>query len=189
MSKLSVRKREMQRLILYAKGMGLKVYVRPYKAGSFKAAEWALDGTELWLYVRPKESKVSLIISLIHELGHHKDFIHRGRRIDKSFYAIVDKKDSDKTPSERKMEYDTEMRGTRYWREIYHESGCSFSIWKLYAQMEIDMWHYEHFFKTGRDPSTLQARAKRKEVKARHRAGFDLEESNGEIWDESLESI
>lgn len=168
---------ELKRLVKYAEGMGLKVKFS--SAAVVKdAAEWAIDGSEIVIFTRNNDSKTEILLSMIHEIGHHVWFIHeKNRQPDLTFEKAIDRQnlfdeDLSDTPPPKKMRkkiLDIEVAGTQYWEMIYKDTNMQFPIWKMYAAMEFDIWVYQNYFKTGHFPKNKEARAKFKEVRAKHK--------------------
>ncbi len=155
---------ELNRLIRYAQGMGMAVHFKPYKPHSKDEAEWAIDGTELTVYVRPKTSKIEKILSLIHELGHHKSFIDDNRKLDPKIEEALDSEEK----RHRKRILDMEINDSVYWEDIYKDTNCQFNIQKLYKQKELDIWVYEVYYETGNWPTSKEKAQKRKELKKKY---------------------
>lgn len=167
---MSQRDEEIKRLINYAKGHGLKVITSPARAGDADAS-WSLDGTEIELFIRKRNSKTSLIMSLIHELGHHLWFINeKNRQPDLNFEAAIARIDrglvKGKPPGKRyrKRVLNVEIAGTKWWRVIYNDVNIKIPIWKLDMNMEFDVWNYQYWYETGVDATKEQRNAKRKEL-------------------------
>lgn len=158
------RKEELARLIHYAKGMGAKVLFRKRPRGYKSVAEWCLDGSEITLYRDSRTSLLDLVLSLIHELGHHKDFINNGRKLDR----LVDKALDRSAKKYRKILLKSEIRGTQYWEQIYKDTNCGFGIQVLFKHRDLDLWMYEHFLDTGTDPSKEMYKNKHKELQEKY---------------------
>jgi hypothetical protein len=90
-----IRDLELARLIKYSEGMGLKVSFKPYIRGTHRA-EWALDGTEIIIYVTNRCSKLEKVLSLIHELGHQKAFIDNERNVGEKVDEALNEEDPKK---------------------------------------------------------------------------------------------
>ncbi len=158
------REEEIKRLVHYARGHGVKIFFkRPYDPKI--KAEWATDGSTIWIYTTPKTSKIEIVLDLIHEIGHHKDFIKNGRRQDSIFENAVDKK----SKKAKKVILKTELAGTQYWEEIYRDVGCSFNINYLFKQMEYDTWIYHyHYINNVEDVPKEVSREKRRQLKIKY---------------------
>ena len=156
-----VRDEELSRLIKYAQGMGVSVKFKPYIKYSKYEAEWSTDGTEIIIYVTKRSSKINKILSLIHELAHHKSFVDNNRQIDPKVEEAID---SDKNKQHRKCILDYETKDTAYWEDIYRDTNCQFDIRILHKQKEEDIWTYQIFYETGKFPSRFHTLAKRKEL-------------------------
>lgn len=173
---MSIRDEEIKRLTFYAKGLGVKVTIwNKRKSGA--AAEWTLDGSQIEVYAAPGTSKTEVILSLIHELGHHVWFIHeKERQPDLKFEEAIEREnlveENSKTPAPkhlRKKIYDVEKASTEWWLSIYKETDIKIPEWKLRAAMEFDMWMYEEYYETGFFPKGRRRREKYKEVQSKHR--------------------
>ena len=168
-----IRDLEIQRLINYAKGLGLTVTFKPKMD---IAAAWYLDNTGILINRDANTTKIETVLSLIHELGHCKHNIwEKDRKSDPKWEGAVDhidKAEEDETDTQkkqRKIVLDNEIAGTRYWHEVYTETNMSFPIWRLEAAMQYDIWHYEVFYETGSYPNHKERVRKFKEIQKKHR--------------------
>ena len=86
---MGIRDQEINRLVKYAEGLGLKVTF--LNRTSSHPADWVLDGSEIRLYTRKSFSKTDTILSLIHEIAHHLWFIYeKERQPDLKFEEAID---------------------------------------------------------------------------------------------------
>lgn len=172
---MGIRDQEFERLLLYAKGLGLKVtvYNRPGLNGIMAA--WSIDGTEMIIYADPKLSKTENIMSIIHELGHHKHFLYNNKKTSKSVIKaleamdIASKTNGQVSKKNRQVIYDDEANGIKWWDEIIHETNIKLPKWRIDAQKELDLWVYEYFLETGKWATLKQKKQKFKEVKVKWR--------------------
>jgi hypothetical protein len=169
-----IRDVEIQRLISYARGLGLEVTFSSKKSDC--AAFWYLDNSGIVIFKKNNSSKVSTVLSLLHELGHSKHNIHeKDRQRDLKFEQALDHVDEaeeleiDSQKRQRKIILDNERKGTQYWDEIYTECNLQFPKWKLEMAKEYDIWHYEVFYETDKYPMQKEKRAKRKELVKKYR--------------------
>lgn len=164
-SKKNSYQEQIGRLVSYAKGLGLSVFFREAKREIKAAAEWTLDGTELIIYQHKRQTKIQTILCLIHELAHHIDFIHRkDRSYDHKFAEALDKTDK----KSRKLVYDNELAGTKWWETVYKETNLTFPIRRMHLEKEYDMFYYETFWKTGKYPTIKEAKAFRKTLRQKY---------------------
>lgn len=169
---MGVRDEEIKRLIHYGQGLGVKVTILSGKDKD-NDGYWALDGTEILICAGNHDSKTELILSLIHELGHHVWFIHeKDRQPDFKFEEAIDRellKEEEKgniTPKHlRKKIYNVERASAEYWYVIYKDTGIQIPEWKLFAQREYDVWMYEEYYEKGEYPKGEQKRKKLKEIR------------------------
>ncbi len=185
--KYTVRKEELRRLCRYAEGLGTRVRFAPRKKGHNAYAEWELftDNTTLiTIYTYPGVSRLSLVLSLIHELGHHRDFIAGNRRDT----GEPSGDEVNLTREQRKQIYDYELRGMKYWKQIYHDTDCRFPIWRLFMQMEIDIEAYHYYCIHGKNRTKKIQQQSIREIRERHRQGFEAEPDDLDdlltIWNE-----
>ncbi|NJO48262.1 MAG: hypothetical protein HC840_00940 [Leptolyngbyaceae cyanobacterium RM2_2_4] len=173
---MTIRDDEIQRLIHYAKGMGVKVILYN-KSKSGAEAEWTLDGTLIQVYAGSKKSKTSIVLDLIHEIGHHVWFVHeKNRQPDMKFDEAITREnlveeDPDKpTPKHlRKKIWDVEKAGTAYWDIIVKDTNIKIPTWKIEAAKEFDMWMYEMYYENGHFPKGKLRADHYREVQSKHR--------------------
>lgn len=170
-----VRDQEIQRLVNYIKGLGLKVTFSSKKSDG--AAFWYIDNTEIVILTKNNESKIDTVLSLIHEIAHAKHNIYeKNREVDTKLEDALDhideaeQSETDTQKKQRKVILNHEIAGTRYWHEIYKETEMSFPIWKLDAAMEYDVYQYQFFYENGQYPPYIERRKRRKEINKKHRS-------------------
>lgn len=169
-----IRDLEIQRLVNYIKGIGLKVTFSSKKADY--SAFWYLDCSEIVVCKDSNKTKIETILSLIHELGHALHNIHeKNRQIDTKFESALDHIDEaeeleiDAKKRQRKIILDNELAGTKYWHQIYKETNLKFPIWRLEVAKEYDVWQYEVFYGTGSYPVAEDRKEKRRQLKNKYR--------------------
>lgn len=167
-----IRDQEIERLINYARGLGLTV---KFSKTLNDSASWTLDGTELTISTHPKHNrtKIETVLSFIHELGHMLYFIHeKDRKLDLKFDEAVERQnlvdeDIDETPIPkhlRKKILDVEVKSAEWWNVIYKETNCKFPLWKLEMAKCFDIWQYEVYYETGYFPTRKERIQKGKEL-------------------------
>lgn len=174
-----IRDKEIERLVHYAKGLGVKV-IFSRKKNSEDAAVWALDGTEIIIFTKSQTSKTDMILSLIHEIGHHIFFIERNRQPDEKLEEAITRQDlieeeNSKKPTPKKMRkkiYKVELDSSKWWETIYKDTDLKFPVWKLYAQKDFDIWIYEFFYKTGNFPKTKERKEKWKTIREKYKGKY-----------------
>ena len=173
-----IRDDEFSRLTKYAQGLGLKVIVKSRPKMGDNAATWTTDGSEITIYKDENDTKIGLILAMIHELGHHVWFIHEKNRLpDLKFEQAIDRQNlvdedlSDK-PSPKKFRekiLEVEIAGTGWWETIYKDTNMKFPKWKLFSEMELDVWMYQIYSETGFFPKRSERNRKIKEINGKHR--------------------
>ncbi len=167
-----IRDCEFKRLVLYAKGLGLKVTVFNRKNPHMQAY-WTHDGKEIGIYCGLQPNKTDLNLTLIHELGHHMAWIHQKKRktspkLDKAWGR--ENEGQQLSENDRKMIYEDEVSGIQYWDVIITDTNVKIPKWRVEMQKEIDLWMYEVFYKTGDYPRGKFKDQGLKEIKAKWKA-------------------
>lgn len=169
-----IRDQEIDRLVNYIKGLGLKVVFSSKKTDY--SAIWYLDNSQITICKSENVSKLETVLSLIHETGHAIHNIHeKNRQVDPKFVEALDHIDEaeelglDTKKKHRRNLLNNEIAGTKYWHSIYRETNMKFPIWKLDAAMEFDIWMYQVFFETGEYPKTKEKAQKNKEILRKYR--------------------
>jgi|ERR1035437_1894165 hypothetical protein len=168
-----IRDAEIERLINYAKGLGLKVTFSSKKSDC--SAIWYLDCSEIIVYRKENVSKIDVVLTLVHEISHALHNIHeKNRKVDPKFWNALDHIDAaeadgvDAQRRQRKILLNNEIAGTQYWHVLHKEVNLKLPIKRLEMQMEYDVWLYEVFYETGKYPNRKEAKKKRKELRAKH---------------------
>lgn len=159
---MGIRDKEIQRIEKYAEGLGLKVKWETHKKGD-PGATWERESQILTIYTWSRQSKVSIILLFLHELGHHMDWIYSGKITDKKVedaYGDEAKRTSKKNPKlskdRRKLIYDSECNGIQYMLIIAKELNLKLKESRILLEMEIDKWFYYHYYLTGNIPTRKQ---------------------------------
>lgn len=169
---MPIRDDEINRLVKYAEGLGVKVKFF-FTVNPLADAEWTLDGTEIRIYRKKHQSKTDIILSLVHEIGHHIWFIHKkDRQPDLKFEEALDRQnlfdtDLTATPAPKKFRkkiLDTEKDATVWWDIIYKDTNLKIPKWKLDVAKKFDIWAYEVYYKTGFFPNKKEKKMKHKEL-------------------------
>jgi len=165
-----IRDLEIERLVKYAQALDTRI-VFSNKKNPSDAAEFTIDGSQITIYTKKNSSKTDTVLTILHEVAHLLDHIHKNDRVmDDSFEeALPDDNEEDISKKRRKKILNVEKSSTKYWEIIYKETNLSFPIYKLHAQMEMDIWSYEIYHETGKFPILKKRNEKRKEIYAKHK--------------------
>lgn len=167
---MSIRDEEISRIRKYTEAIGVKLVMRN-KSNKFAAAEWHLDGSQITIYIAKPENKTQTVLSLLHEIGHHMDWVHHKNREEDlkitEVYGRVDfgNKKHITTKSDRKVVYDLEKAGTEYWDMIVKDLDIKIPTWRIEQQKQFDLWQYEYYYENGYFPNRGLRREKMKELK------------------------
>lgn len=172
-----IRDQEIQRLVNYIKGLGLKISFSNKKSDC--SAMWYIDNSGIVIYKATNTTKIDTVLSLIHEAAHALHNIYeKNRQLDSKFEKAlthVDDAEENGLDTEKKQRgilLDNEIAGTAYWHNIYKETNMKFPIWKLESAMEYDVWQYQYFYENARYPNKKVKLKKRKEIREKHRSKY-----------------
>lgn len=167
-------KQDLNRLIKYGQGLGLKITIKPYVEGSDDAGYWYTDGTEVTLFKWKNQSLTNLVLICLHELAHHLSYRYAGNTLDKKYLAALDA-DYKRAPSDppikkslRKAIYLKELNDTQYQDAIALETGLRIPKWKIDAEKDLDIWIYHSYYENGVYPSAKEKTKKRKELRRKY---------------------
>lgn len=158
---MGIRDQELKRVEQYAAGLGIKV---KYKKQGPKdpEADWSIDGTEITVYLRNRQSTTQIILDIIHELGHHQHWVYSNRTIPISLDNALSKENH--TKKDRLAIYNDELNGAAYHLMIYKELGLKIPQWKVEVERDLSLEMYKHFYLKGDFPTTRWKNKKKKEL-------------------------
>ena len=164
-----IRDREIDRLKRYANGLGVSVNLI-YKDSHKDSGDWTTDGTQIRVFVVKNTTKTDIILTLIHELGHHLWFIHEKERApDLKFEEALSYPGDNIPKKHRKKILEIEQQGVEYWDVIVKDVNIKIPKFKIDMSAEFDVWQYEVYYETGEFPDNDQKRAKHKELLAKYK--------------------
>ena len=173
-----IRDQEIDRLVNYIKGIGLKVAFSSKKSDC--SALWYLDNSGIVIYKAKNTTKIETVLSLIHEIGHSLHCVwERDRNVDAKVEKAINhvnnavELETDTQKRQRKIILNDEIAGVKYWKTVYHETNMKFPIWRLDAAAEFDIWQYEVFYETGSYPSVKERNKKHGEITDKHRGQYE----------------
>lgn len=151
---MGIRDEEINRLKKYAEGLGIKVLFKENCKHNY-AADWDMDDRIITIYTKNNESKTDIILSFIHELGHHMDWIYNNKKhskkSQKAFEMLNDETRKKKIPkSYRWIILNEELAGIHYMDIIHKELDLKIPLWKVKMQQALDAFQYKTFYKEGR---------------------------------------
>ncbi len=174
---MNCRDKDIKKLYNYAKSLGIEIKKVPNIRLS-PAAAWNYTDIKkpiIEIRDRPYRRKTTLILILLHELGHHLDWIHNNKKISEiEIKAHI--LDGERNPKQdppigkkyRKAIYDSEVRGIYYIDIIAKELDLSLPMWKIRACQEFDIWLYKMYLKTGNETTAKEQTEKDKELRKKH---------------------
>lgn len=156
---------DLNKLIDYAKALGVTVIFKKGKRGD-PGAYWHSNAKEIVLYTWARQRINRLVLSLLHELGHHLDHLAKGRIIDPKLDEALLLDDAKKPISkkQRYLIYKSEKDGSRYRFTILKELKLILPKWELKVDILTDIWEYNQYYLTGLLPTRQEANQKQKEL-------------------------
>lgn len=164
---MSYLKKELDRLIKFSEGLGVKVRFHKDKMNNDAGAEWDLSGKEIIIYYRDDESTTSLILKLVHELGHHLDYVNNKRRHTKQIEEAVSAENPTKT--QRRILYKDERNAAKYHEFIYDTVGIKIPRWKIVVEREWSLEVYRQEIYNPEGPSKKEKRDIRKRLTEKYK--------------------
>lgn len=169
-----LKDKEVRRVIRYANSLGLKVRFKKEGAGRV-GAEYVQEDKRITVYTIPAYNRTDIVLMLLHEIGHHLDFIHRNKR-DSKRLGVALERENNRKPGDppiprtyRQFIYNCEYAGTEYMPTIAKELDLKIPIWKVLAEQRLDRWIYLRYVSSGDLPSLDEIIMKRREYRRFYR--------------------
>jgi hypothetical protein len=142
--------RDLNKLYKYINQLGLKLYIKKFSPFDGEA-EYIVDQS-ITLFVNSKTSKASKILSLLHELGHHLDFIARKESKEETNALLALNKGqmtgerSDLTKKQLRVILKLEKAGVKYMTQIHKSLNLEIPFYKVKHQQEMDLFQYKFLY-------------------------------------------
>lgn len=174
--RMGIRDDEIKRLKKYAEGLGIKVYFKKYYKGC-GGAEWDMDDQSIIIYPSSRYSKTDIILLLLHELGHHLDWIYHNKKDSKDALRAQELlcngnmygDRSDIPKKYRDIILREELAGIHYMDIIHKELDLKIPLWKVKMQQDIDASEYRLLASKGRFYTYKEAKEYKKGIKDYYR--------------------
>ncbi len=161
-------RRELGKLISYANAYGITIHFR--EPNLHTSGEWSTDGAVITIY---EKTPLKMYMVAIHELAHHRQWLADGKKVplktDQAFYKynnIEDDSKLDKTS--RKLVYEAEKRDSKHQLAIHYDTQSKVPLSWLKAEIDLDIFVYSCYYKTGKYPSAKEKREKRRELRRKY---------------------
>lgn len=163
---------DLERLKKYAQSLGIKVYFKPYVRGC-GGADWSMEDQSITIYTHGKYSITDYILLMLHELGHHLDWIYNNKKQSKKELIAQEKlcagkmygKRPDLSKSIRRTILNSELAGISYMEIIHKELNLHIPLWKVKMQQELDAFDYKMLYNKGRFSTGKEFKEYRKSIK------------------------
>jgi len=139
--------RDISKLKKFANSFGLRIYYRPYTRYT-DMAQYVL-GRHITVFVSSTTSKTEIILSLLHELGHHLDWV-LNKRIDKETEKAYTGFKAKEYKKYSKIILEVEKAGIRRMTTIHKLLELEIPLERVKKQQKIDLFPYQYFYKHGR---------------------------------------
>jgi len=166
---MHIRDKEIQRILKYGEGLGIKIEFKPYTDG-IGGGSWGWVDRVIEVYLDGRESKTSIILILLHELGHCLDHQYKEQTVspevvfaymklnEGKMYGLRD----DLSQKERDIILKEELDGISYMELLYIELNLKIPKWKVKLAQELDSYDYTMLAKFGRFSSRTEFKKRKK---------------------------
>lgn len=161
-----IRDNELKRILQYCKGLGINVVFKTDHKSDAEA-EWLTDGSQITIFKNANHSKVQLILALIHELGHHMDWVYKDRKIPIKLDNALGK-EYNHTEHERSLIYKCEKDAAEYHTYLVKELQLKIPHWKILFERDLALEIYKFYYEKDRWPTTRERREMRKKFREKH---------------------
>lgn len=146
--------RELERVVLFARGLGVKVlFIRGGEDGSYVNPKDEND--QGIITINSRGYTVAKISSLLHELGHHMDFVKRGR-MPEAYDHLYAKK----TPRwARQSVCNAEARAVEHALKIYWDLMLRVPLWRVKKDLAMDLYQYRVWLRKAQFPTGPEQKA------------------------------
>lgn len=154
---MSWQDEDIKKLKHYAKAHGLKVNFKKKNGGGF-GAEYVADDY-ITIFVGSRTTKIDIILCLLHELGHHLDYIIRGddsRATSEALNLLHNKTTKIITKAQRKLIYEAEKPGIMLMPYFVNYLNLNIDKKRVQLQKLIDINVYRVYMQTGRFPNVKE---------------------------------
>lgn len=163
---MGIRNEELKRIEKYAEGLGIKITYKKQKKTD-PEADWTTDGTEITVYLRPRQSITQIILDIIHELGHHQAWVYNNRTTPISLDNALGRDKHNK--KDRLAILKDEENGAAYHTMIYKELGLKIPQWKVELERDLSLEIYRYYAKNNEWPTVFWRKQKKKELIKRYK--------------------
>lgn len=154
---------ELARIEKYIAGLGISLKKRVQsESNAQKANDATWSPNEIELFIHKNEKKTSIILTMLHEIGHQLYYMHNERPEIPDEVMLPTTR---LTKAQRKKILDYERAGISLMPTIAIELNLKIPMWKVYAQTEFDIWIFEYFYEYGKYPLMKERNLKIKELK------------------------
>jgi len=160
---------DLDKVVQYAKNIGITVTFKTYVPRSYTAAEVDFDSRRITVYQKPNESIRYLVASLLHELCHftYHATNPKSYKVYDKWSGSFNKGEDDK--SVRWGIYDVERRDISNMVRLYDLLGLN-GVPRSYIHMqqEYDIWIYAFWYFRGRLPKKQEKKVKQLQLQFKH---------------------
>jgi len=173
---MGIRQEEFDRVIKYAKGLGINVVRKRYKRND-PGGTYDHESQTIELYEWPGQSYTCKIFIMLHELGHHLDWVHimqEGNSIllNKAWEREWERRPRVSKPTPKYLRrhiYNSECKAIDYMAVIYKELRLNIPKWKLEYEMALDRWVYLRYYQTGDYPTNKEQKEWKRQWRRKNR--------------------
>ncbi len=158
---------DLTKLKHYAKSLGLTVKIVPADKSIDCSAVYIAEDKQVILYQFKGRSKTFMVLCLLHELGHHREFLDRSK---KDTETLIDALNAEKpNKSQRAAIYVSECNAAVYMVIIRDELSLKIPRYKVMAESQLDAFVAESFYINGKHNTQKVNKEKRKQLRKEYK--------------------
>lgn len=161
---MSKKDEDIRKLKEYAFRVGISVRILKYYRKA-NCLGYYSQGSHIVVFKASNTYKIDIIMTLLHEIGHHLDWLETkrgGKEFEKAYGFTTGKPAKVKNIEERrkysKIILDSEKAAISYMPAIAKSLNLSISQERIRKQQKIDLFHYIVLHKRGKFPSSKEVR-------------------------------
>jgi hypothetical protein len=171
MGRVSLQKTEFKRVVKFAESLGLKVHFIDAQKRDYHGCYVHPEKFEPGLIevCRTKRTTITFQIAiLLHEIGHHLDFIKTEKLPDS--YNLIDSEDC---PDWARVSiFNAERRACKNAEKLFWTLRLRIPFWKIKMELSVDIFLYGVFKRTGDYPREKEIESFRKNWKRKFKERY-----------------
>jgi len=156
---------DIDKIIEFAKGLNVNIIFKD-KSPEKTIALYYNKPPTIIIFKNKIKSRPDLILALLHELGHHLDYINTKKELHDAF-LLEDQRTKKDPPLPKKLRkhiYKEEISGIKLMPKIAKQLKLDIEKWKVIREMKLDIWVYRYYYENGNFPTIRENNLKNKQL-------------------------